>query len=44
MVMTVGLVLFTGVVSAAWWSWRRISLGLTAVYAESLRKSGIPEE
>ena len=44
MARTVGLVLSIGIVSAAWWSWRRISLELTAVYDEGLRKAGIPEE
>jgi hypothetical protein len=44
MVMTTGLVLFIGIVSAAWWSWRRISLELDDLFAEALRKAGVPEE
>jgi hypothetical protein len=43
-VMTAGLVLFTGIVSAAWWSRRSVSLELAAVYAEGFRKVGLPEQ
>jgi hypothetical protein len=39
--IAVSVVVLIGIVSAAWWSWRRISLGLTAVYDEGLHKTGM---
>jgi hypothetical protein len=42
-ITAVSLIVVICVAGAAWWSWHRISLEPTAVFAEGFRKAGLPE-
>jgi hypothetical protein len=43
-ITVVSVIIVICVAGAAWWSWHRISLELTAVFAQGFRKAGLPEE
>jgi hypothetical protein len=43
-ITVVSVIIAICVAGAAWWSWRFVSLELTAAFAEGFRKAGLPEE
>jgi hypothetical protein len=42
-VAVVGVIIVICAAGAAWWSWRFVSLELTAAFGEGFRTAGLPE-